>query len=98
MVVDLLLQSHGYDNHAHSMQAIFVAHGPFSTGSKAVHQSRSAQLPSRGNTGWHSAVNDTYVMEGFLNVEIYNLVTRLLGIEGWAAANNGTPGFWDKYL
>jgi hypothetical protein len=38
------------------------------------------------------------MMEGFLNVAIYNLVMRLLGIEGWAAVNNGTPGFWDKYL
>jgi hypothetical protein len=34
-------------------------------------------------------------MKGFQNVEIYNLIIRLLGIEGQAASNNGTTGFWD---
>jgi len=37
-------------------------------------------------------------MNGFPNVEIYNLVMKLLGTEAWAVKTNGTTGFWDKYL
>ena len=48
--------------------------------------------------GWHSTSDATYVMNGFQNVEIYNLVMKLLGIEAQAAKTNGTTGFWDKYL
>ena len=77
------------------MQAMFVAHGPFSTDVKAQHQSRD--LSSRATTGWHSTSDNTYVMETFQNVEIYNLIMKLLGISDYAA-NNGTAGFWDQYL
>jgi hypothetical protein len=83
------------------MQAIFVAHGPFSMVSKDSHQPRSllSRALSRGKTGWHSSSSDgAYIMEGFPNVEIYGLVTKLLGIEGSAARTNGTAGFWDKYF
>jgi hypothetical protein len=83
------------------MEAIFVAHGPFSSVSKVVHQgSSSFFFPgdlSRPNKGWHSASDDTYVMNGFQNVEVYNLVMKLLGITG-KAPNNGTSGFWDQYF
>ncbi|KJA21220.1 hypothetical protein HYPSUDRAFT_141108 [Hypholoma sublateritium FD-334 SS-4] len=88
--------NHGYDNEERSMQAMFVAHGPFSTDVKAQHQNRA--LSSRATTGWHSTADDTYVMETFQNVEIYNLVMKLLGISHYAANNNGTTGFWDQYL
>jgi len=37
-------------------------------------------------------------MNGFQNVEIYNLVVKLLGIEDKAAATNGTKGFWEQFL
>ena len=37
-------------------------------------------------------------MERFENVEVYNLVLKLLGIADYAAGNNGTVGFWDNYL
>ena len=37
-------------------------------------------------------------MNGFQNVEIYNLIMKLLGIEEQATKTNGTTGFWDKYL
>ncbi|KAI0051055.1 Phosphodiest-domain-containing protein [Auriscalpium vulgare] len=101
--VGLSKGNHGYDNEDPSMHAMFVAHGPFSAVAKAVHQSRAARrLGSRAlwnsNKGWHSTNDDTYVMNGFENVEIYNLVMRLLGIESWSAGNNGTKGFWEQYL
>jgi hypothetical protein len=84
------------------MYAVFVAHGPFSAVAKAIHHSRRSTLRSRWfsnpNKGWHSTTDDTYVMEGFQNVEIYNLVMKLLGIQAQAAKTNGTAGFWDKYL
>jgi hypothetical protein len=87
------------------MYAMFVAHGPFSAVTKAVHQYRSLdtrQIFSRSlqrpNKGWHSTSDDTYVMNGFQNVEIYNLVIKLLGIKKEAAPTNGTDGFWDLYF
>jgi hypothetical protein len=84
------------------MHAIFVAHGPFSTTTKALHQrSDSPLLPrflSRQNNGWHSTSDNTYVMNGFQNVEIYNLVMKLLAIDDNAAMTNGTNGFWDQYF
>lgn len=83
------------------MHAMFVAHGPFSTTVKAQHQRRSQVLSralSNPNKGWHSTADDTYVTDSFRNVEIYNLVIKLLGIEEYAANTNGTHGFWDQYL
>jgi hypothetical protein len=78
------------------MQAIFVAHGPFSISTKAHLQRRL--LSPYSLDGWHSISNDTFVMSTFPNVEIYNLVIRLLGVSSYAARNNGTVGFWDQYL
>ncbi|KAG2125529.1 alkaline-phosphatase-like protein [Suillus cothurnatus] len=80
--------NHGYDNEDPSMHAIFVAHGPFSQGAKA-------SVVARGEgdgTG-------EYVMPGFQNVEIYNLVMRLLGLDAAdTAITNGTAGFWDTFV
>jgi predicted AlkP superfamily pyrophosphatase or phosphodiesterase len=92
--------NHGYDNDAHAMQAMFVAHGPFSVEVKAQHQRRSGHvhLAARANDGWHSTSDDVYIMKTFQNVEIYNLVMKLLGISSYASSNNGTVGFWDRYL
>lgn len=53
---------------------------------------------TRPNKGWHSTADDTYVMETFENVQVYNLMMKLLGIEEHAAPTNGTKGFWDKYF
>ncbi len=96
-------QNHGYDNDEPAMHAMFVAHGPFSSVVKASEASRcqSRILPrilSRPNQGWHSTSDDTYVMDTFENVNIYNLMTKLLGIEPYAASTNGTEGFWDRYF
>jgi len=100
--VGLTKGNHGYDNDEPSMRAIFVAHGPFSTVAKAMHHSRGLALRRRWlsnpNKGWHSTSDETYVMNGFQNVEIYDLVMKLLGTESWAAKTNGTTGFWDKYF
>jgi hypothetical protein len=39
------------------------------------------------------------LMPGFQNVEIYDLVMRLLGIDAaHSAKTNGTAGFWDAYV
>ncbi|KAG6827336.1 hypothetical protein H0H92_012185 [Tricholoma furcatifolium] len=87
--------NHGYDNNELSMHAMFIAHGPFSTDVKALHQSGSK---AKNSDHWHSTASNTYIMERFQNVEIYNLVIKLLGIGEFAAPNNGTVGFWDRYL
>ncbi|KAF9464150.1 Phosphodiest-domain-containing protein [Collybia nuda] len=87
--------NHGYDNEATPMQAMFIAHGPFTTDVKA---SVKGQQKDKLNTNWHSTSNDAFIMDRFQNVEIYNLIMKLLGIEAYAANNNGTVGFWDKYL
>ncbi|KAJ7147177.1 alkaline-phosphatase-like protein [Mycena crocata] len=93
--------NHGYDNTALEMHAMFVAHGPFSSVVKVLHQDRSRSLArsflSRPNKGWHSTSDDTYIMNNFENVQIYSLVMRLLGIES-VAPTNGTAAFWDKYF
>jgi len=67
---------------------------------KAQHRRRCqfTQPSIRAKVGWHSTSEETYIMETFSNVEIYNLVIRLLGINDYAASNNGTVGFWDQYL
>ncbi|KAG6331969.1 hypothetical protein ID866_7123 [Astraeus odoratus] len=96
--------NHGYDNNDPAMHAIFVAHGPFSTGAKAKANSISSRdllspSPSSSSvSAWHSIADGAHVMQGFQNVEIYNLVLRLLGISEFAAPTNGTFGFWDDYL
>lgn len=80
--------NHGYDNEDPSMHAIFVAHGPFSQGAKAAVVARGED----DGTG-------EYVMPGFQNVEIYNLVMRLLGLDATdTATTNGTAGFWDTFV
>lgn len=89
-------QNHGYDNNDPSMHAMFVAHGPFSHDAKLgahAHPRRAAPM------GWHSTSEDAYIIDTFQNVEIYNLVLKLLGVEEkWTAPNNGTRGFWDRYI
>ena len=51
------------------------------------------------NKGWHSTSDDVYVMDWFQNVEIYDLVMRLLGVpKDLRAKTNGTVGFWDRYF
>ncbi|KAF7364928.1 Phosphodiest-domain-containing protein [Mycena venus] len=92
--------NHGYDNAEPSMHAMFVAHGPFSSVVKVLHQGRSGlvrRLLSRPNKGWHSTSDDTYVMDKFENVQIYSLVMRLLGVDN-VAPTNGSAAFWDKYF
>jgi hypothetical protein len=96
-------QNHGYDNNEPSMRAMFVAHGPFSTDAKTMHHGRKMlsylpRWPLYTDKGWHSTSGSAYVMNGFQNVEIYNLIMKLLGIEAQATKTNGTTGFWDKYL
>lgn len=68
------------------MHAIFVADGPFSTSTKVKQASKSASAD----------LDAPLVMKGFQNVEIYGLVTKLLGLKG--APTNGTEGFWDAWL
>jgi hypothetical protein len=80
------------------MQAMFVAHGPFSAVTKSLHQSKRRGFLNWANKGWHSTSDNIYVMDTFANVELYGLVIKLLGIENFAANHNGTIGFWDKYF
>jgi hypothetical protein len=38
------------------------------------------------------------IIDAFNNVEIYNLIVKLLNIEQFASPTNGTIGFWDRYM
>ena len=89
-------QNHGYDNRNFRMHAIFIAHGPFSNVAKALH--RQSWMANK-NEGWYSTSDGVYVMDWFQNVEVYDLVMRLLGVpKGIRAKTNGTVGFWDRYF
>ncbi|KAJ2917003.1 hypothetical protein MD484_g3388, partial [Candolleomyces efflorescens] len=101
--------NHGYDNKEKSMHAMFVAHGPFSHEAKDLvqtktHSPRGMRRPNKANAngkcdGWHSTSGGAYIIDTFQNVELYNLVMKLLGTQSkYTAPNNGTVGFWDKYL
>jgi hypothetical protein len=79
------------------MRAMFVAHGPFSGAVKDLH--RRGLSRRGGRPGFHSVDKEAYVLDGFRNLEVYGLVMELLGVEGGLKAqNNGTDGFWRKYL
>ncbi|KAF8338761.1 alkaline-phosphatase-like protein [Cantharellus anzutake] len=98
-------QNHGYDNDESSMHAFFVADGPFATRMRKKRfggfRDYFPRSPSSAMLDRHTNLDeqkDPMIIEGFENVEIYGLVCRLLGIERFAAPNNGTPGFWDRYL
>ncbi|KIK97779.1 hypothetical protein PAXRUDRAFT_824602 [Paxillus rubicundulus Ve08.2h10] len=77
--------NHGYDNEEPSMRAVFLAQGPFA---------ESARKRLREDHNW----TEEYVLPPFPNVELYNLIVRLLGIAEWASETNGTKGFWDKWI
>ncbi|KIJ66879.1 hypothetical protein HYDPIDRAFT_85278 [Hydnomerulius pinastri MD-312] len=77
--------NHGYDNDEPMMRAVFIAQGPFA-------ETIKKQVLAADNE------MDEYMLPPFANVELYNLVTRLLGIEEWATETNGTRGFWDKWV
>ncbi|KAK9897923.1 Phosphodiest-domain-containing protein [Cystobasidium minutum MCA 4210] len=91
--------NHGYDRNHEDMHAIFVAHGPFAERIKAIQQKKAKRsvahrLPAE-STGSRSNIT---VIPGFDNLEIYNLITRELLELNNVAPNNGTIGFWKKYL
>jgi len=67
------------------MRAMFLAYGPFA---KGIYNKRVESLPD-------SYEGSNAVIAPFKNVEVYNLLSKLLGIEEWAAQNNGTKDFWD---
>jgi hypothetical protein len=72
---------------------MFVAHGPFAQKVKDVQRLR------RTASIRHEEEDEEYVIAGFKNVEIYNLVMALLGVDPQLCApNNGTAGFWGQYL
>ena len=78
------------------MRAMFIAHGPFSNVVKALH--RQSRMPHKNN-GWYSTSDNVYIMDEFQNVEVYELVMRLLGVpKHIRAKTNGTVGFWDRYF
>jgi hypothetical protein len=82
------------------MRGIFVAHGPFASSLKssplARRSSSSYALSGRAPIDEDPA---TTVIPGFVNLEVYELVARLLRIEEEGRAKtNGTDGFWERYL
>jgi len=85
------------------MLASFIADGPF-----AQHLKRRQNeveggllkriLPSVFGATAESSAAKPLVIDGFNNVELYGLVVKMLGIEKYAAPNDGTRGFWDRYF
>lgn len=67
------------------MRATFVADGPFANRANYKLRARAT-----------STEDPIKVIPGFPNLELYSLVTRLLGLT--PAPNNGTKGFWDQYF
>lgn len=63
------------------MRAVFISQGPFAKSVRERLQDESQE----------------HVLPPFQNVELYNLVVRLLGIDKWASETNGTEGFWDRW-
>ncbi|WWD05374.1 hypothetical protein V865_003448 [Kwoniella europaea PYCC6329] len=79
--------NHGYDNLFPEMQAIFFAKGPLVKSIK-----EKAPLEVYESTG-------PPILKSFPNLEIFSLVTRLLGLSpSFEPAHNGTIGFWDRYF
>ena len=67
------------------MRAMFVADGPFANRASAMlHATASI------------STDPIKVIPGFPNLEVYGLVTKLLGLT--PAPNNGTKGFWEQYF
>ncbi|WVQ96932.1 hypothetical protein IAU59_004040 [Kwoniella sp. CBS 9459] len=79
--------NHGYDNASPEMEAIFFAQGPIA---KVIWEK------SADNDALVSV--DPPIMKSFRNLEIFSLVTGLLGITDNEPSHNGTVGFWDNYL
>jgi len=77
--------NHGYDNDAPCMRAVFISQGPFAESVRKRFQEDDSDRTKE------------WVLPPFQNVELYNLVVRLLGIDRWAAETNGTEGFWDRW-
>jgi hypothetical protein len=96
------------------MHAIFVAHGPFVESMKLRRRERRllGRQAARLSPSPLSSIDDPAplteeeeeeeeitVIEGFANLEIYNLVAMMLGISvEQRAQTNGTVGFWEQYL
>lgn len=87
------------------MDAMFVADGPFAAQASAQIRRRSSPSLLQRTLSVVSPrlaakvqTEDAQIIEGFPNVELNNLLLKLLGLEGLAAPNNGTDGFWDKYF
>ena len=66
------------------MRAVFISQGPFAENVRKRLQEGTDQTHE-------------YVFPPFQNVELYNLIVRLLGIDRWASETNGTKGFWDQW-
>jgi len=87
------------------MRATFVADGPFAAKAKrralesmprwrrALHLV-APRIVSLNVEGWL----DTRIIDPFPNVELNGLVLKILGLHDSAPENNGTVGFWDKYM
>lgn len=85
------------------MQAIFLSHGPFAA--SAVEAKHVVGLPAPCRIGrdlWlrytrQSDAPNRHLPDDFHNLEVYNLLTKILAIDRHAASNNGTKGFWDSF-
>lgn len=58
--------------------------------------SRSSEPGSDGVVA--ESRKEPQIIEQFDNVEVYGLIVKLLNLDKFAAPNNGTPGFWNRYL
>jgi hypothetical protein len=90
--------NHGYDPDHPDMHAIFCSHGPFANSIKKA-DLRRRQIEAEVKGEGEVVTDQTTVIPGFGNHEIYDLVMQLLGVEEEnRAPTNGTAGFWSRYL
>ncbi|WWC88224.1 uncharacterized protein L201_003129 [Kwoniella dendrophila CBS 6074] len=78
--------NHGYDNIFPEMQAIFFGQGPFVN---LIKEKASSEVFVSQNPP---------ILKDFPNLEVFSLVTRLLGLSNVEPLHNGTLRFWNNYL
>lgn len=65
---------------------------------RRVVQNLNGCRPSAPSATAVESRKEPQIVEQFNNVEIYGLIVKLLDLDKFAAPNNGTPGFWNRYL
>ena len=83
-------------SHGMRVQSWIFAIRPLRPLRRIIRNLRSSEPGSDGVVA--ESRKEPQIIEQFDNVEVYGLVVKLLNLDKFAAPNNGTPGFWNRYL